>query len=262
MKNLIFIMLVVSIPFYAQTQKEETPKDSLPPLKKENLKLNEKLDYYLKLDNEPDKKLEKNNIFNSDIPEFEPLQKNESKKKEFDPKLPPLDIYTGPPLESNTFSRNPFINDYRFNSGMDISYNAWLSTSSMQNTYPSLGAVRMLNANFNYQPLDWLVISGGPYAAKYNLMGNSYNDIGANGNLKFILHDRIRLNTYGQYSVYGDKNMIHGPMMNMFPQTYYGGSIEVKITEKFGVEGGIIRELNPFNGKWENRPFFAPVFYK
>ncbi len=136
MKNLIFIMLVVSIPFYAQTQKEETPKDSLPPLKKENLKLNEKLDYYLKLDNEPDKKLEKNNIFNSDIPEFEPLQKNESKKKEFDPKLPPLDIYTGPPLESNTFSRNPFINDYRFNSGMDISYNAWLSTSSMQNTYP------------------------------------------------------------------------------------------------------------------------------
>jgi len=252
----------VSIPFYAQNKKEETPTDSLPPLKKEKLKLDEKLDYYLRPDIQSDKKQDNNNFLNPGPLKFESQQKEEKKENKIDLKLSPLDIYTGPPVESNTFTRYPFINDYRFSSGMSLSDDTWLTTSSVQNTYPSLGAIRALNAHFHYQPLDWLSVSGGPYAAKYNLMGHSFNDIGANANLKFILHDRIRLNAYGQYSVYGDKNMIHGPMMNMFPQTFYGGSIEVKITEKFGVEGGVIRELNPWNGKWENRTFIAPVFYK
>ena len=109
--------------------------------------------------------------------------------------------------------------------------------------------------------LDWLVVSAGPYGAKYNLFGATYNDVGVNGAVKFILHDRIRLNGYGQYSVNGDRNGVAGPLMNMYPQTYYGGTIEVKITKNFGIEGGVIRELNPFNGKWVNRPYFAPVFY-
>ncbi len=272
MKKLLFALFFISLPFYAQ--QKEVAQDSLPELKKSLPKMNEKLENYLKLDENITFKQEKS-ILSPDYTYSEPLIKKE--KKEIDLKIPPLDIYTGPPLESNTFTRYPFANDYTFNSGMKISDNMWISTSSSQNTYPTLGAVRKINMNLNYQPFERLIISGGTYGAKYTLgestfnfyegghpsnFGiNAYNDVGATGSIKFILHDRIRLNAYGQYSAFGEKNGLRGPMIDMFPQTFYGGTIEVKITEKFGVEGGVIRELNPFNGKWVNRPYFAPVFY-
>ena len=255
MKSLLFTLLIaISASIYGQT---EMPKDSFPPLKKGNLNLNEKLDNYLNFDNKSnvDYRLQ-----NRSVSDFEALRE-EGINKVMDIKFPPIDVYLGPPLESNTFTKYPFANDYTYYSGYTFSDDMWISSSSIQNTYPTVGAVRSVGMNFNYQPLDWLRISAGPYGSKYNLMGGNYNDVGVNGAVKFILHDRIRLNAYGQYSVNGDRNGIQGPMMNMYPQTYYGGTIEVKITEKFGIEGGVIRELNPFNGKWVNRPYFAPVFY-
>lgn len=255
MKNLLFIVLfVVSATMYGQT---DMPKDSLPTVQSGNVNQNEKLNNYLKFDNKSNSDYTLSNRYTLD---YQTLRE-EGASKVMDIKFPPIDVYLGPPLESNTFTRFPFANDYSYYSGYTFSNDMWITSSSTQNTYPTLGVVRTIGMNFNYQPLDWLIISAGPYGSKYSLMGGNYNDVGANGALKFILHDRIRLNAYGQYSVYGGRNGVQGPMMDMFPQTYYGGTIEVKITEKFGVEGGLIRELNPFNGKWVNRPYFAPVFY-
>jgi len=268
MKNLIFILLIISAPLYAQ--QKEASKDSLPPIKKEMPKFNEKLEHYLQVDTKFETKQDKK-ILNVDFPDFEPLKKEE--KREITMKLPPLDLQVGPPVESNTVTYYPFANDYTFGAARKLSDDVWLTTSSIQRTYPTIGAKRIVSASLNYQPLDWLVLSGNTYAAKYNLgesfLNNftsgtpfkSFHDVGVGGAAKFILHDRIRLNAYGQYSVYGKENQIHGPMMNMFPQTYYGGTIELKITEKFGIEGGLIRELNPLNGKWQNRTIIAPVFY-
>ena len=49
--------------------------------------------------------------------------------------------------------------------------------------------------------------------------------------------------------------------MNTAGQRYYGGTIEVKITDRFGLEGGMERHLDPFSGKWKNTPVIRPVFY-
>jgi hypothetical protein len=251
MKNLIFILLLlVSITAYSQN---EMPKDSFPPLKKGSLKLTERLDNYVNTDisvNKPE--MRKYDL-------YQPLQKEDV--KEINLNIPPLDVYSGPPVESDNFTRYPFANNYSYYSGMSVSDDVWLTSSSIQSAYPTIGAVRTVNMRFNYQPADRLIISVGPYGSKYALYGANYNDVGVNGSMKFILHDRIRINGYGRYSVRGKQNGIGGPMMSMYPQTYYGGTIELKISEKFGIEGGVIRELNPFNGKWVNRPYFAPVFY-
>lgn len=285
MKNLVFILLLVISPLsYSQTK---VSGDSLPSIKKESMQLdeikfgatsakglNEKLDNYLDLDAPI---INENKFLYKKSSLYDPIKEDGSEIKPFDLRLPPLNIYQGPPLESNTFSRNPYINDYRFSSFKPLSEGLWLSSSSIQETYPILGAVRNVDMNINYQPSDWLVLSGGAFVSKYNLGGSvigdrgknmdpkfifgSYNDAGVKGNIKFILHDRIRLNGFGQYSAYGKENGV--PSMGMmYPQSYYGGSLEIKITEKFGVESGVVRELNPFNGKWENRPYFTPVFYK
>lgn len=253
MKYLIFILLLtLSGATYAQT---ESSLDTIKPLKSRDLNKREKLENYLKTDDSgisstlgaPKSSLAEPKITGVDINRLEL-------------KIPKLDIYQGPPLESNTFTRNPFANDYSFSSGLGISDQLWLSSSSSQNTYPTIGAIRNINLSINYQATDWLIISGGSYAAKYNIGGNSFNDTGVNANMKFILGDRIRFNAFGQYSAYGKRNGINS-MKGMYPQSYYGGSLEIKITQKFGIEGGIIRELNPFNGKWENRTYVAPVFY-
>ena len=252
MKNLVFILLFAfSAMAYGQT---ETPKDSLPPLKKGTIKLDEKLENYLNID------VLNNKATARRYDLYQPIQQEDTKTVDLN--LPPLDVYTGPPVESNTFTKYPFANDYRYYSGMAISERAWISSSSRQDTYPIVGGARTVNMQFNYQPADWFIISAGPYAAKYALYGNQYNDVGVGGSAKFILNDRIRINAYGQYSPHSKHRNIGSYMSGMYPQTYYGGTLELKITEKFGIEGGIMREINPFNGKWENRPYFAPVFYK
>ncbi|MDR1881731.1 MAG: hypothetical protein LBR26_02990 [Prevotella sp.] len=254
MKKLVFtLLLAIPVTAYSQT---EIPKDSFPSLRNESLKPNEKLDDHLQFNNQ-----NTTNQARAKTALYRSLMNKDAGYGLPDVNLPSLDIYSGPPLESNTFTSYPFANDFSFYGGRVLSDRMWLSSSSSYNTYPLLGATRNVGMRFNYQPLDWLVVSAGPYGAKYNLFGAAYNDAGVDGSVKFILHDRIRLNAYGQYSAGGDRNGVAGPLMNMYPQTYYAGTIEVKITRNFGMEGGIIRELNPFSGKWVNRPYFAPVFY-
>jgi hypothetical protein len=248
----IIFLLAASAAAYSQT---ETPKDSFPPLKKESLKLNERRDNYLQFNSSDAEQSKTRESL------YYPATNDNTKDKSPQLNFPPLDVYLGPPLESNTFTAYPFANDYSFRSGYAISNGMWLSSSSSYSTYPLIGATRDVGINFNWRPIDWLAVSAGPYGAKYNLFGATYNDVGVSGAVKFILTDRIRLNGYGQYSANGNRNGVAGPLMNMYPQTYYGGTIEVKITRNFGVEGGVIRELNPFSGKWVNRPYIAPVFY-
>lgn len=269
MKNLLFILLISTLSATLAFGQTESVQDSIPPQEKKELKeSNNKLNHYLDIDI---KENETKDIFKHQVGdslrEKSVLQNTELTLHDFTFNLPPIDVRREPPLEPSPIIHNPFINDYTFSSGQILANNLWISTNSTLKTLPSIGANRIINVNFNYQPTNWLIISGGVYGAKYNhIYGGSFlrkdfNDIGANSRLKFILHDRISLNAFGQYSVYGEKNRVGGPMMHMYPHTYYGGSIEVKVTDKFGVEGGVVRELNPFNGKWENRLFIAPVFY-
>jgi hypothetical protein len=249
MKNLTLILLLAISPaLYAQTEvQEDTAR-----LMKESLRFDEKPDLSLRPDYSP--------VIDKPIsPVYEPLKAKNAESINL--KLPPLNVYLGPPLENNTFTRYSFANDYSFASGMVISDRTWLTSSSGQLGYPTIGAIRSVGVNFNYMPADRLTISAGLYGSKYHFYGLNNNDIGVNGSIKFRLTDRISINGYGQYSVFAGQNKVYGPLMNMYPGTYYGGTLELKITEKFGIEGGVIRELNPFSGKWVNRPYFAPVFY-
>lgn len=262
MKNLLFTLLL-SVSVLSSYAQSDAKKDSIPIIKEELKQPNEKLNHYLNIEDNPhtDKS---SDIFTNSL-NIKPTL-GETEMKTFDFTTPALREPSSPPMTLSPLIHNPFANDYKFSSGLGLADNVWISTSSGHTTYPTLGENRVINANLNYRPANWLIISGGVYGAKYShiyggLQNRYYNDVGANAHVKFIVHDRIRFNVFGQYSAYGDKNRISGPMMHMYPQTYYGGSIEVKVTDKFGVEGGLIRELNPFNGKWVNRPFIAPVFY-
>lgn len=157
---------------------------------------------------------------------------------------------------------NIFENEYAYHKNYPINNYSNFSTTSSLNIYPGMGAVNTISGSYNQQAIDWLSISLGTYISKQQYYLNSYNDMGFNSNFKFHLNDRFRINVFGQYSLFGNSNDIGSNAKGLYPQTMYGTSLEYKINEKFGVQGGVVRELDPMTGKWENRPFVAPVFYK
>lgn len=54
---------------------------------------------------------------------------------------------------------------------------------------------------------DFITVTGGVYAAKYNVYGVRFNDLGAKGKLSFRINDRMKINMFGTYSVYNGYGM-------------------------------------------------------
>lgn len=255
MKRIVFILFLL-MTMLAMHGQEDTSKDSIPRIKRSIANpVNEQLSNYLQME----RPQPKDTLFRLDI--ITPLEKPALKPIDF--VVPPLKTYVGPPLTTDYILNPhfPYAENYAYAGLWGLSDRAWATSLSTNNRYPSIGRVRSVDIQLNYKLTDWMYVSGGPYASKYDIYMTHMNDWGVNGSMKFIVSDRIRFNAYGQYSLNADKNKIGGPLLDMFPHTYYGGTMEIKITDKFGIEGGLIRELNPFTGKWENRPVINPVFY-
>lgn len=114
-------------------------------------------------------------------------------------------------------------------------------------------------ANLTYQVTNWLTVSGGPYVNSYNLFRRNVADYGMNSKVNMKLSDRINLQLYGTYSMKGKQFLSNGNPL--FPENNYGGAVEYRISDRFGIGGGVERTLNPYTGKWMTRPFVYPIFY-
>jgi hypothetical protein len=114
--------------------------------------------------------------------------------------------------------------------------------------------------NINFGITDNFYIKTGIYGTNYSISGINNNDFGFNGDIGLWITDRVKIAGMGQYSLrnsYG--TMSQG--MGMYPQTYYGGYMEFKVTEKFGVRGGALRQFDIRKGKWVTVPYFEFVSY-
>ena len=95
---------------------------------------------------------------------------------------------------------------------------------------------------------------------KRQVYGVRFNDLGAKGRLSFRINDRMKINMFGTYSVYNGYGMTPASQLFM-NQNSYGGTLEFKISDSFGIEAGAEREFNPMTRKWETHPIIMPVFY-
>ncbi len=221
-------------------------------------------------------------------PDFPPIQKtyNEVLSDSFKLSIPEYSPYsTGiPPLSlasltSISVEPDPFkeirmsahvpirYSDYQYSNVyglMELDNNLWLSTARTNDFYYGLGIVRSAQASLNFNIEDFGVLSLGSYITKYNVAHSFHNGAGVNANLRIPIGDRIFLNTFGQYSTNDNKDKIN-PYSMMYPTTNFGGSVEFKVTDKWGINAGMIREweFDPWrgSGRWVNRPFITPVFY-
>lgn len=249
MNRSIFFLTLILTSLYTFAQ--EVKRDTLDiPYSINRPTANEKIDKYLQIETTSSSA---NNIKYS----YPKLRKDE---QIIYSELPFVEYIDNSIFEEVT-TKFPYAYDYNRGGNFHLIDNLSIGVSTSHNTYLTYGAVQTLNTRLLYSPINRLTVSGGGYISRYGLFNNINEDIGFHGGVKYWINDRIAINGFGQYSVYANRNRIGGPTMDMYPHTYYGGTIEFKITEKFGVAGGVMRELNPFSGKWENKPYIAPVFY-
>lgn len=116
-----------------------------------------------------------------------------------------------------------------------------------------------VQAGLSYQMTNWLNVSGGPYLNRMNLFQQSVNDYGLNGKMNLRLTDRLNVNLHGKYSLRGKQTLMN--QNPLFPDNNYGGAVEYRISDSFGLGAGVDRFLNPYTGKWVTRPYVYPIFY-
>lgn len=165
-----------------------------------------------------------------------------------------------PPL---TYIHFPHLSlDDRLYNQYSINRRSWINTSMTSTNYYGLGGIYTVGANINRKLGEFGILIGGVYASKYNIYSNFSNSTGINGNFKIILTDRISINTFGQYSIGGNTTGIAPYLSTLYPTSFYGGSLEFKVTDKWGIVTGASSEFDVFSRKWVTRPFIMPLFYK
>lgn len=110
-----------------------------------------------------------------------------------------------------------------------------------------------------YQMTDWLTLSGGTYIHTNSLFGQNFTDYGLNSDMNVQLNDRLNVRMFGTYSLKGAQNLMGQPPL--YPENSYGGAIEYRISDNFGLGAGAERSLNPITGKWQTNYLLYPIFY-
>ncbi|MDR2891235.1 MAG: hypothetical protein LBV18_06560 [Alistipes sp.] len=128
-------------------------------------------------------------------------------------------------------------------------------------SYPSMGFSNAFTIEQTWAITDGITLSGGVYASDNLYHTNRFKDLGVSGRIKIALTDGVTLKGYGSYSLYNSAGGQAPVPPMMYPENRYGGSIEVKITDKFGLEGGAQRGFNMFTRQWETSYYVLPVFY-
>lgn len=111
----------------------------------------------------------------------------------------------------------------------------------------------------DYKMTNWLSVYGGTYMSRMDLYSQKINDYGLNSRVNLQVNDRLIFKLHGAYSLKGRQNLMN--QNPLYPENSYGGAVEYRISDKFGLGAGVDRYLNPFTGKWVTQPYVYPIFY-
>lgn len=115
--------------------------------------------------------------------------------------------------------------------------------------------------NIQFRMLDMLDVKTGFYGANYQTGMKHGNDFGINIDAGLWVSDKLKIAALGQYSLHNNRGEMSGGM-GMYPQSHYGGYIEFKVNENWGVRGGALRQFDIRKGKWITVPYFEIISYK
>jgi hypothetical protein len=140
-------------------------------------------------------------------------------------------------------------------------HNGALGLTGSSQLYPSMGFSSSLSLGYAWAPTDGITLYGNAFVTDNMHHLSRFRDFGVSGRVRMqVVEDRVWLNGYGTYSLRSGVAAQQLPP-GLYPTTSFGGTVEVKITDSFGIEGGVMREYDPFTRSWRTTPYASPVFY-
>lgn len=89
----------------------------------------------------------------------------------------------------------------------------------------------------------------------FYLMRDQYKNASFSLEMKWQVHERVRLVGFGEISLRQGLNPAFNPMIN--GGNHFGGGIEFKVTKNIGIGFGVTNSY--YNKSWTLRPYAAPV---
>jgi len=160
------------------------------------------------------------------------------------------------PQEMEPSHTNPFNGNYASGGYIMLDKNSYLSGSYSYQAFPLIGSIRESTLFYNRNFGSHFSFTGGVYGAKM-MMPNVFNDFGFKGSLEWKVNDWLSFRGFGTYSI--NKPYYSLAMSPYMETTNYGGTMRIMFNKHIGVEGGVVREFNPFTGRWKTYPVVYPI---
>ena len=132
--------------------------------------------------------------------------------------------------------------------------------SGSVNPYPGMGSSNSVSVGRGWAVNDRITIYGGAYATDNLFYTSRFKNFGVSSRVRVQVAERVFVTGFGNYSIYNGADGQPLPPL-MYPGHSFGGSVEVKITDKFGLQAVAERSYNAFTRRWDNSYYVLPVFY-
>jgi hypothetical protein len=156
------------------------------------------------------------------------------------------------------FEMDPYSRDWSASGVITKVGDSYLIGSGGYTTYPGLGTIGMGSLGLTQTIDEKLTVTAGLTGTKYHMGRDAWNDYGIYGNASYRLNDRLSINAFGQY--YLNQRYSSIAAMSYMQNSVYGGSLDIKISDNFGLDLGAQRYYDVYAHKWRTMPIIAPNF--
>ncbi|MBO7608821.1 MAG: hypothetical protein J6S96_01275 [Muribaculaceae bacterium] len=155
------------------------------------------------------------------------------------------------------FRMNPYGHDWSSSGIITNVGNGYLSGSGSFTSFPALGNVASASVGLTQFLGDNITLTAGLSGNKYHMGRDAWNSYGVWGQASWKLSDVITLNAFGQY--YRNQQFHSVAAMPFLQDTRYGGTMNIKMSEKFSLDVGAQRYYDVYTRQWRTVPIVAPT---
>lgn len=165
--------------------------------------------------------------------------------------------YYYPVTPRYNFVMDPYGRDWSASGVIARDGNAYITASGSYTTLPAMGTIGSATVGFTGVSNERFTISAGVSGMKYHIDRDAWNDFGVYGNASYMLNERLSLNVFGQY--YLDPRFHSIGSMYYMQNAGYGGTLNIKMSDNFGLDLGAQRYYDAYAHRWRTLPIVAPV---
>ena len=171
--------------------------------------------------------------------------------------VPDNNINSFPANRPFRFVMDPYGGDYSSGGVIASVGRGYLYGSSSFTARPALGNVGSATVSLTHPLGDNVSLTAGVSGNKYHFGREAWNSFGVWGQASWRLNETLTLNAFGQY--YNNQRFHAVAAMPFVQDTRYGGTLNVKMSERFSLDVGAQRYYDVYQRRWRTVPIVAPT---